>query len=69
MHFEDMGKKTVGNDLDNASIGFENVALPKDALLNRFADIEGDEYVQKVRLLAHPLSGALLPAWSCCDAK
>jgi len=35
--FEDMGKKTVGNDLDNAAIGFDNVKLPKQALLNRFA--------------------------------
>ena len=47
--FEDMGKKTVGNDLDNAAIGFDNVTLPKEALLNRFADIEGEEYVQKVK--------------------
>jgi len=47
--FKDMGKKTVGNDLDNASIGFNNVKLPKDALLNRFADIEGEEYIQKVK--------------------
>mmetsp|Transcript_10933 Transcript_10933/g.26255 ORF Transcript_10933/g.26255 Transcript_10933/m.26255 type:complete len:537 (-) Transcript_10933:213-1823(-) len=46
---EDMGKKTVGNDLDNAAIGFQKVVLPKSALLNRFADIEGDEYVQKVK--------------------
>lgn len=45
----DMGKKTVGNDLDNAAIGFQNVKVPKNALLNRFADIEGDEYVQKVK--------------------
>jgi len=44
----DMGRKTVGNDLDNASIAFSNVKLPKSALLNRFADIEGDKYVQKV---------------------
>ena len=49
VQFEDMGKKTVGNDLDNASIGFQNVTLPKDALLNRYADIEGDEYVQKIK--------------------
>ena len=35
-------------DLDNASIAFSNVKLPKSALLNRFADIEGDKYVQKV---------------------
>eukprot|EP00286_Rhodomonas_abbreviata_P012625 CAMPEP_0181322656 /NCGR_PEP_ID=MMETSP1101-20121128/19345_1 /TAXON_ID=46948 /ORGANISM="Rhodomonas abbreviata, Strain Caron Lab Isolate" /LENGTH=539 /DNA_ID=CAMNT_0023430585 /DNA_START=37 /DNA_END=1656 /DNA_ORIENTATION=- len=46
---EDMGRKTVGNDLDNAAIGFDKVLLPKDALLNRFADVEGDEYVQKVK--------------------
>jgi acyl-CoA oxidase len=47
--FEDMGKKTVGNDLDNAAIGFDNVKLRKEALLNRFADIDGEEYVQKVQ--------------------
>jgi hypothetical protein len=33
-----MGKKTVGNDLDNAWIAFENVKLPKSALLNRYDD-------------------------------
>jgi acyl-CoA oxidase len=33
VQFEDMGKKTVGNDLDNAAIGFQNVQLPKSALL------------------------------------
>eukprot|EP01059_Diplonema_ambulator_P027641 TRINITY_DN4600_c0_g2_i1.p1 TRINITY_DN4600_c0_g2~~TRINITY_DN4600_c0_g2_i1.p1 ORF type:complete len:502 (+),score=124.56 TRINITY_DN4600_c0_g2_i1:57-1508(+) len=43
----DMGKKTVGNDLDNAWIAFDNVRVPKDALLNRYADIVNDEYVQK----------------------
>jgi acyl-CoA oxidase len=33
----DMGQKTVGNDLDNAWICFQNVRLPKSALLNRYA--------------------------------
>jgi len=46
---QDMGPKTVGNDLDNASIAFDNVKIPKSALLSRFADIgEDNEYVQKV---------------------
>ena len=45
----DMGLKTVGNDLDNASIAFDNVVIPKSALLSKFADIEdGNKYVQKV---------------------
>jgi len=42
----DMGRKTTGNDLDNAWIAFHNVVLPKSALLNRFADIVDDKYVQ-----------------------
>ncbi|KAJ1460934.1 hypothetical protein M885DRAFT_508407 [Pelagophyceae sp. CCMP2097] len=43
----DMGTKTVANDLDNAKITFDNVDLPRDALLNRFADISPDgDYVQ-----------------------
>jgi len=45
----DMGRKTVGNDLDNAWIAFDNIALPKSALLNKYADIEGGEYVQRVK--------------------
>jgi len=47
---QDMGIKTVGNDLDNAAIAFDNVTLPKAALLSRFADITSDgTYVQKVK--------------------
>jgi len=42
----DMGVKTTGNDLDNAWIKFEKKVLPRSALLNRFADIQGDKYVQ-----------------------
>ncbi len=33
----DMGKKTVGNDLDNARLTFTNVRVPVDALLARYA--------------------------------
>jgi acyl-CoA oxidase len=49
VELEDMGRKTIGNDLDNAAIAFHGVRLPRSALLNRFADIEGGEYVQKVK--------------------
>ncbi len=44
VHVEDMGIKSVGNDLDNAAIRFDNVELPYSALLNRFAriDVDGD---------------------------
>ena len=42
------GMKTVANDLDNARVWFDNVQLPKSALLNKFCDInENNEYVQK----------------------
>eukprot|EP00750_Incisomonas_marina_P001288 INCI1108.6.p1 GENE.INCI1108.6~~INCI1108.6.p1 ORF type:complete len:510 (-),score=80.46 INCI1108.6:178-1707(-) len=41
---DDMGTKSVGNDLDNAWIKFNQVELPYSALLNRFAeiDVKGD---------------------------
>mmetsp|Transcript_17656 Transcript_17656/g.21404 ORF Transcript_17656/g.21404 Transcript_17656/m.21404 type:complete len:472 (+) Transcript_17656:152-1567(+) len=42
----DMGKKTTGNDLDNARIKFTNVWLEKSTLLSRFADIQDNKYVQ-----------------------
>jgi hypothetical protein len=43
----DMGIKTVGNDLDNAWIAFDNVTLPRSALLSRYADVSPDgTYVQ-----------------------
>mmetsp|Transcript_10782 Transcript_10782/g.18481 ORF Transcript_10782/g.18481 Transcript_10782/m.18481 type:complete len:472 (+) Transcript_10782:143-1558(+) len=45
----DMGKKTVGNDLDNAWIMFHNVKVPKSALLNRYSDIIDNKYVAKDR--------------------
>lgn len=44
---EDMGDKTIGNDLDNASISFSKVWLPADSLLDRFAGLEKGSYVQR----------------------
>ena len=37
---EDMGTKTVANDLDNARVWFDHVQLPRDALLNKFCEID-----------------------------
>lgn len=46
----DMGKKTVGNDLDNAWISFNKLSIPKTSLLSRFGDIdENNTYQQKVK--------------------
>eukprot|EP00193_Tetraselmis_chui_P017186 CAMPEP_0177778082 /NCGR_PEP_ID=MMETSP0491_2-20121128/15754_1 /TAXON_ID=63592 /ORGANISM="Tetraselmis chuii, Strain PLY429" /LENGTH=482 /DNA_ID=CAMNT_0019297311 /DNA_START=210 /DNA_END=1659 /DNA_ORIENTATION=- len=45
----DMGPKTIGNDLDNAWIKFDRVALPKTSLLNKYCDIIDGRYVQKVK--------------------
>jgi len=46
IRIEDMGYKTVANDLDNARVWFDKVRLPKSALLNKFADIQDNRYVQ-----------------------
>lgn len=46
IRIDDMGTKTIANDLDNARVWFDQVKLPKSALLNRFADIVDDKYVQ-----------------------
>lgn len=43
---EDMGGKTIANDLDNARVRFDHVRLPKSALLNRFAEVRDDAYYQ-----------------------
>jgi acyl-CoA oxidase len=37
---KDMGRKTIANDLDNASIHFDHVELPKSALLSRYGEID-----------------------------
>lgn len=38
----DMGLKTIGNDLDNASIAFDHVKLPHGSLLDRYAELSAD---------------------------
>ena len=45
----DMGKKTTGNDLDNAWIRFDDVAVPHDALLSKYGGVDRKtgEYVAK----------------------
>lgn len=44
----DMGRKTTGNDLDNAWISFEHKWLDRDALLDRYCDVTVDGgYVSK----------------------
>ena len=40
----DMGRKTTGNDLDNAWVRFESLRVPKSALLNRYGDVINGEY-------------------------
>lgn len=44
---DDMGRKTTGNDLDNAWITFENVRIPKKSMLSKYAEIIDNEYVVK----------------------
>ena len=46
IRIEDMGTKTIANDLDNARVWFDKVRLPKNSLLNKFADVVGNEYVR-----------------------
>lgn len=46
IRIDDMGYKTVANDLDNARVWFDKVRLPKSALLNKFCDIQDNKYVQ-----------------------
>lgn len=45
---EDMGIKTVANDLDNARVWFDHVQLPRDALLNKFCEIDDEGAYQVV---------------------
>jgi acyl-CoA oxidase len=47
----DMGIKTTGNDLDNAWIEFNQVELPRTALLSRFAEIDAQtgKYIQTTK--------------------
>jgi len=46
----DMGRKTIGNDLDNAWIAFDKMWFPKSALLDRYCTIDANnEYTVKVK--------------------
>lgn len=45
----DMGRKTAGNDLDNAWIKFDNVVLAESRLLNKFCRIRDNKYVQTTK--------------------
>jgi acyl-CoA oxidase len=52
----DMGAKTIGNDLDNASISYDHVKLPLDSLLNRYSDLSEDgNYTNKAPPGVSPL--------------
>eukprot|EP00929_Paragymnodinium_shiwhaense_P058480 TRINITY_DN29281_c0_g1_i1.p1 TRINITY_DN29281_c0_g1~~TRINITY_DN29281_c0_g1_i1.p1 ORF type:complete len:471 (+),score=140.20 TRINITY_DN29281_c0_g1_i1:68-1480(+) len=48
----DMGRKTVGNDLDNAWIGFHSMRVPHDTLLSKYCEVQpgnGGTYVSKAK--------------------
>jgi acyl-CoA oxidase len=48
----DMGRKTVGNDLDNAWIAFHNLRVPHSTLLCRYGEVKpgnGGTYVSKAK--------------------
>ena len=47
IEIDDMGLKTTANDLDNAWIAFDNIRLPKSAMLSKYAEIIDNEYVIK----------------------
>jgi acyl-CoA oxidase len=42
VRIEDCGEKMGLNGVDNGRIWFENVRVPRDALLNRYADVDDD---------------------------
>jgi acyl-CoA oxidase len=49
----DMGLKTTGNDLDNAWISFDDVRLPRSALLDAHATVDASgNYVQRTKGIA-----------------
>eukprot|EP00438_Fugacium_kawagutii_P025531 Skav228458 [mRNA] locus=scaffold1058:238869:253305:- [translate_table: standard] len=71
---EDMGRKTVGNDLDNAWIAFHGARVPRHALLSRYGEVQpgnGGSYVSKVKGLSNMamigqrlFSGRVAVAWA-----
>jgi len=67
IRIEDMGGKTVANDLDNARVWFDNVRMPKDALLSKFAEIRDDKYhqVREERMRIEVIGQRLLTGRQC----
>lgn len=52
VELEDMGVKTVGNDLDNARIAFRGMRVPHGALLSKYAEVRpgnGGTYISKAK--------------------
>jgi len=74
VEFGDMGRKTVGNDLDNAWIAFHGARVPRHALLSRYGEVQpgnGGSYVTKVKGLSNMamigqrlFSGRVAVAWA-----
>jgi len=48
VRIDDMGIKTVANDLDNARVWFDHVQLPRDALLDKFCTIDDEGNYRQV---------------------
>ena len=46
VRIEDDGEKMGLNGVDNGKIWFDNVRVPRDALLNRYADVDDDGHYQ-----------------------
>lgn len=67
----DMGKKTVGNDLDNAMIMFKDFRVPKTALLNKYIDImeDGNIYIKRSDIRSFNIVGQQLFSGRVCVAQ
>ena len=67
----DMGKKTVGNDLDNAMIMFKDFRVPKTALLNKYIDImeDGNVYIKSSNIGSFNIVGQQLFSGRVCVAQ
>lgn len=58
----DMGEKTTANELDNARIAFNNLILPQDALLDRYAgfDMRGNYVTRGIKRMTIDVIGQRL---------
>jgi acyl-CoA oxidase len=58
----DMGEKTTANELDNARISFDNLVLPQDALLDRYAgfDMHGNYLTRGIKKMTIDVIGQRL---------